>query len=259
MIPMDDGLIDGPEGGLRCQQDKLKEIVNANPNGILGFRGLLINCWKQLNNIPVIINLTASTSLVTHTRKVLVGHVEDAIRLGADGVAVHVNISSKYESEMLKILGKISSECEKMGIPLLALMYPRSENFDGSDNNFIELKKKSIKKYVQLVRHAARIGSELGADIIKTQFTGNIETFSTVVESCGGSHVVIAGGPKVKTEQILQDTYESIQAGASGVCIGRNAFNRENTSKFIKSLNMIVHNNNTVEDALLYLSTSKEK
>ena len=103
---------------------------------------------------------------------------------------------------------------------------------------------------LNVVAHAARIGAELGADIIKTNYTGNIDTFKAVVESCPVP-VVIAGGPKCKTQQeILQTTYDSMKAGAAGLSIGRNVFQHENPTLIVKALSAIVHKNATVEQAL---------
>ena len=98
-----------------------------------------------------------------------------------------------------------------------------------------------------------RIGAELGADIIKANYTGNIETFKTVVESCPVP-VVIAGGPKCKTPQeILQTAHDSVIAGAAGLSIGRNVFQHENPTLIVKALKNIVHNGASVEQALKLL------
>jgi fructose-bisphosphate aldolase / 2-amino-3,7-dideoxy-D-threo-hept-6-ulosonate synthase len=103
---------------------------------------------------------------------------------------------------------------------------------------------------LEVVAHAARIGAELGADIIKTNYTGSIESFKQVTESCPAP-VVIAGGPKCKSPQeVLQTTFDALQAGASGLSIGRNVFQAENPTAIAKALSAIVHENATVEQAL---------
>ena len=197
-------------------------------------------------------NLTASSSLSFHTKKTLVANVEDALKLGLSGVAVHVNISSKYEAKMMKNLGTISSVCDEFGMPLMALMYPRTESENG-DNNYLDIKENEPDEYAKLVRHASRIGVEIGADIIKTQYTGSPETFQTVVESCAGIPVLIAGGAKVSVEQALRNANGAVKAGAAGVCFGRNAFNRTDTSSFVKALTCIVHKGVDVEEAMRML------
>lgn len=246
MIPIDDALIDGPEGGLRNPTRKLGEIIAGAPDAILGFRGVFKHSYGYLSQTAGIMNLTASSVRATHTRKILVGKVEEALYWGLDGVAVHVNVTSQYESEMLSTLGTVARECEVVGMPLMALMYPRSETPTG-DNNYLDIKKSNPPEYARLVRHAARIGVELGADIIKTQYTGDPDSFGTVVEACGETPVVIAGGPFVELDTSLLCAKGAIQAGAAGVCFGRNSFNREDTTRFVKLLRGIVHGGDHVD------------
>jgi fructose-bisphosphate aldolase/2-amino-3,7-dideoxy-D-threo-hept-6-ulosonate synthase len=106
------------------------------------------------------------------------------------------------------------------------------------------------------VAHAARIGAELGADIIKTNYTGDIETFKTVVESCPAP-VIIAGGPKCKTTQeLLQMVHESVKAGSAGLSIGRNVFQYENPTLITKALAAIVHKGASIEQASKILGES---
>lgn len=250
IIPMDDGLIDGAENGLRNPIKKVEEIVKGKPNALLGFKGLFKQVYTVIDNMPLIMNITASSNLCSHTKKNLVSSVEEGLIFGVSGIAAHINVSSRHEPEMLKMVGKISRQCDKLGMPLMILAYPRSEDEKG-DNNYLELKQNDIDKYAQLVRHASRIGVELGADIIKTQYTGSIESFATVVEACGSVPVLIAGGPQIEVKQILKSAYESVAAGCAGVCYGRNAFNNSNTTQFIRMLNEIVHNGLTVEEVLI--------
>ncbi len=112
---------------------------------------------------------------------------------------------------MLQGLGYVAGKCDEWGIPLLAMMYPRG--------------KKVRSEYdVDVVKHAARIGAELGADIVKTNYTGSPETFKEVVEGCPVP-VIIAGGPKMDSEKELLEMIEgSLEAGGKGVAIGRNVF-----------------------------------
>lgn len=247
--PLDDALLAGPEGGLRDAHEKVRQIVAGGTDAIMGFPGLFRRCHKEMAGISGILNVTASTTRSQHTRKVLMSSVEEAVSLGVDGVGVHVNISSTYEPEMLRILGEVSRECERLGMPLMGIMYPRTEH-DGADENYYDLLREQPDKYAELVRHAARVGVEAGADLIKTQFTGSAESFSTVVESCLGIPVVIAGGPKIEATKALRNAYEAIRGGAAGVSFGRNVFNRKDSSKFIQALRLIVHENATVEVAL---------
>jgi len=253
IVPLDDVLLSGPEGGLRDTTKKVREVVAGGANAIIGFQGLFERNAEELLGIGGILNLTASTIRSRHTRKVLVSSVEEAVKLGMDCAAVHVNISSEYESEMLKNLGEVSRECERMGMPLMGIMYPRTER-DGVDYNYWDLLESDPEKYTELVRHAARVGVDLGADMIKTHFTGRADLFHTVIESCSGVPIVVSGGPKVPLYEMLNKAYQAIKAGASGISFGRNIFHRDDSSKYIKLLDKIVHDGYDVEEALKLFS-----
>jgi len=194
-------------------------------------------------------NLTASTSRSQHTRKTQVGTVHQAAQLGLHAVAVHVNISSKYEADMLSILGSVSQACESYGMPLLAIMYPRSEA-DTGDNNFDELQRSDRKRYAELVAHSARVGVDLGADLIKTKYTGDPDSFHLVVEACRPVPVVVAGGPALSPKAMLKMAHEVICAGGAGVSFGRNVFSRDDPKPFIAGLKAIVHEDATLAEAL---------
>jgi class I fructose-bisphosphate aldolase len=100
------------------------------------------------------------------------------------------------------------------------------------------------------IAHCARVGAELGADIVKVPYTGDPETFADVVEDCGVP-VLIAGGPKLdSTRKLLEMVYGSLQAGGAGLSVGRNVFEHENRVMLMKALNAMVHGNATVDEAL---------
>jgi len=237
IVPIDDSLISYAHEGLTSLQDKILDIQSARPNGILCYEGtaLLIHDF----HVPIIINITASTIHSSHTNKVLISCVENALRCDASAVAVHINISSKYESEMLRNLGVVSSECNKYGMPLMVIAYPRREG-DNDDDNYEELKNVDNEAYTHLVSHCVRVAFELGADIIKTQFTGSVDSFREVVKAGVNKPVLIAGGKFTTEESLYKMVQDAMTAGGAGVSIGRNVFNRNNSSEIIDNIKGIV-------------------
>jgi len=164
--------------------------------------------------------------------------------LGADAVSVHINVGAKQEDSMLATLGKVACECDDFGMPLLAMMYPRGPNIKDSHA-------------VEVVAHAARLGAELGADIIKTNYTGDAESFKAVVDSCHVP-VIIAGGPKAETTRdVLQMVKYSMTAGGAGLSIGRNVFQHQDPTKMVKALSALVHKEASVDEAMKILGESK--
>ncbi|MCK9876691.1 hypothetical protein MXD59_13040 [Frankia sp. Ag45/Mut15] len=238
-MPFDDDLIHGPYGGLADPVEKLRQVTDY-VDAILGFRKLHDLCVDYGIRIPFIMNLTASTVRGEHTRKVAIGSVEAALQTGCDAVAVHVNFSSRFESSMLEILGRVGEECDHAGMPLLAIMYPRSERA-GAEDNYQALKAGDRESYSSLLAHCVRIAADLGADMIKTQYSGDPESFQPVVAAALGVPIIVAGGPKIVLQEALANARGAIDAGAAGVCFGRNTYNRTDASGFARQLSDIVH------------------
>lgn len=239
IIPMDHGVGAGPIKGIIDLPTTVNKVAEGGANAVLGHMGLPRYGHRGYGrDIGLIIHLSASTSLGPDpNHKVLVTTVEEAIKIGADAVSVHINVGADDEAQMLKDLGYVAKVCDEWGIPLIAMMYPRGPKVTSEHD-------------VKFVKHAARIGAELGADIVKTNYTGSIETFREVVEGCPVP-VVIAGGPQMDTEtQLLQMVYDSLQAGGSGVAIGRNVFQSEDPVKLVSNISKIVHDGMTVEEVL---------
>lgn len=244
IVPIDDSLISGPKDGLFDLQSKIEQIEKAAPNAILAFSGSA-NIIRNLS-MPLILNITASTVLGQHTNKVLISSVEYAISVGADAVAVHLNISSQYESEMLRIAGQISDKCHKYGMPLMILAYPRCEkSVDGilRDENYKDLMVNDSEQYTKLVAHCVRVAYELGADIIKTQYTGSCTSFKNVVASAPKKPIVIAGGENVEIDELLKKVEGAMKGGGAGVSIGRNVFNNQHSDAIIFAIKKIVFDN----------------
>jgi DhnA family fructose-bisphosphate aldolase class Ia len=234
----------------------LPSLLLDPPDALLAFIGLFRAHNHLLNNVPIIVNLTASTVLSRHTQKVLVTTIEQAIQVGADAVAVHVNLTSQFEAEMLRTLGSAVHECESYGMPLLAIMYPRGESASG-DNNYESLKKKEQTKYAALVAHSARIAADLGADIIKTKYTDSPDSFRVVVEACEPTPILVAGGPALPMDKMLRNAHGAICAGAAGVSFGRNIFTRNEPQPFITALKAVVHGGLTPDQAIKSASQRK--
>jgi len=238
IVPMDHGVSMGPIEGLRDMPKIINAVAEGGANAVVLHKGMVVHGHRGYGkDIGLIVHLSGSTMLSPDpNEKVLVCSVEEAIRLGADAVSVHVNIGSKTEAEQIKKLGIISKVCADWGIPLLAMMYPRGEGIDQFDEKAIAL--------------ASRVGAELGADIVKTNFTGSVESFKRVVEGCPVP-IVVAGGPKMESvEDLLKMVRMAMDAGAKGVAIGRNIFQAENPTLMTKAVAEIVHNNASVEEAL---------
>jgi len=239
IVPMDHGITLGPIKGLLDMKDTSDKVVNGGANAILLHKGLVSAGHRRGGkDVGLIIHLSASTALGPDPNaKMEVCTVEEAIKLGADGVSIHINLGAETESSMLKTFGQVSKACQEWGMPLVAMVYTRG-------------KKISSEFDVKFVKHAARVGAELGADVVKVNYTGSPETFREVVEGCPVP-VVIAGGEKVETDkEILQMVGGALTAGAAGVSIGRNAFQHDDPTKIVRVVGKMVHQNYSLDEAL---------
>jgi fructose-bisphosphate aldolase/2-amino-3,7-dideoxy-D-threo-hept-6-ulosonate synthase len=135
-----------------------------------------------------------------------------------------VVIGSSKELEMLKKLGNVAALCREKGIPLLAEML--------LSKNKIENKN---------VKTIARIGAELGADIIKTYYTGDLQSFKEVIDGCPVPIVILGGKVKSNLEELFESVKDAIEAGASGIAFGRNIWMNENPNAVLESLRKIIH------------------
>lgn len=230
-VPMDHGISSGPIVGLEdpsqtiyaCEQNLTSVIINKG----------ILKTLPRPANLGIVVHYSASTSLsLTPNRKMLTGTVQEAVRMGADGVSLHINIGSREEPEMIQDLGMIAEQCQMWSMPLLAMMYPRGENVKNPHDP-------------DVVAHAARIGAECGADIVKTVYTGDVDSFADVIRGTGVP-VVVAGGPQAETAMdILRMTEEVIEAGASGVTFGRNIFSHPNPPAMVQALYGIIFEKKT--------------
>lgn len=247
IVPMDHGVTVGPIKGLIKMGKTVDLVAEGGANAVIGHVGLPLHGHRRSGkDVGLILHLSASTSLARDPNyKVLVNTVPHALKMGADAVSVHVNIGADDEARMLEDLGKVAVACMEWGLPLLAMMYPRGSKIQD-------------ERDVEVVKHAARVGAELGADIIKCPYTGSAETFREVVEGCPVP-VVIAGGSKMNEEETLRMIDGALQAGAAGISMGRNAFQHDDPTSFVRAACAMVHQGASVEEALRIIDERREK
>ncbi len=239
IIPMDHGLTVGTIKGLENMAEMIDKVALGGANAVLETSGMVGAGHRQGGkDIGLIIHLSGATNLAPDpNRKVLVCSVERALKLGADACSIHINIGANEEPEMLQDAAKVIESCREWGMPLLAMMYPRGKKIDNEHDP-------------EVVNIAVRAGAELGADIVKTNYTGDIDTFKEIVK---GVHipVIIAGGPKMDTnKELLELVHDSVQAGGSGVAFGRNIFQSKDPTALVAAIAKIVHKNISVDEVL---------
>ncbi|MEN2975080.1 MAG: 2-amino-3,7-dideoxy-D-threo-hept-6-ulosonate synthase [Candidatus Caldarchaeales archaeon] len=240
-VPMDHGVTVGPIKGIDRIHETIEKVERGGATAILVHKGILKSLLKPLK-LGLIVHLSASTSLSSNPNlKVRVGTVEEAIRLGADALSLHINVGNKDEQDMLVKLGMMADHCDEWGMPLIAMMYPRGENIKNPNDP-------------NLIAHLARIAAELGADIVKVPMpSSDPDEIKLIVRGCPVP-IVAAGGPKLDDDrQVLELANAVIMAGGYGITFGRNIFQHNDPELITRALRKIVIDGAGVEDALKIL------
>ncbi len=199
----------------------------ADYTGVVLQKGIASKYKKEIK-VSLILKLNGKTNLVKGepiARQLC--SVKEAIRLGADAVGYTIYLGSQHESIMMKEFTKIEKEAHAKGIPVIAWIYPRGKSIKGRPSG-------------ELMAYAARVGLEIGADIIKIRYNGNINDLKWAVKSAGKTKIVIAGGVKKNEKILLKQVREIMQAGCIGLAIGRNIWQNKKPLYITKKIKKII-------------------
>ncbi len=226
-VPLDHSLTMGPIAGLERLGPLAARLQEGGVSALIVHKGAVRTIESTLWPQTLLgIHLAASTTLsgdASHKHRA--GTVAEAVRLGADFISTQVNFGVSSEGSMLADLGNLSEEANALGMPLLVMAY---------------VKAKGREYDAEAVAHACRASADLGADIVKTSFTGR-ETFSRVVSSVDVP-VLVGGGQKLESRaDLLQLVRDSIECGARGICIGRNLFQNPDVTAVCQQVGALLH------------------
>lgn len=214
VVPLDHAISDGP--GITCGRSVsslVRELAHSGVDAVVVHKGALRHLDPDdLVGMSLVVHLSASTVHAPDPdAKYLVTGVEEALRLGADAVSVHVNLGSLDERRQVQDLGSVAEQCDRWNLPLLAMVYPRGPMIPDP-------------RRTDLVAHAASLAADLGADVVKTVYPGSAAAMAQVVAACPVP-VLVAGGPQRGSDaEVLEMTRDALLGGASGVAMGRNIF-----------------------------------
>jgi len=241
-MPIDHGYFQGPTSCLERPGETIKPLM-PYCDALFVTRGVLRACVEPIGSKPIILRVSGGTSMVGEdlANEGVTTSVEEIIRLNAQAVGISVFVGSKHEKQTLLNLSNLVNDCEKYGIPVMAVTAVGKE-----------LEKRDAR-YLAL---ACRIAAELGASVVKTYWC---EDFQKVVEGCPVP-VVIAGGPKCKTEkEVFEFVYDGMKRGAIGVNLGRNVWQSPHPVAVAAALQAIIHNKASVAKAQEVFNKKKNK
>ncbi|MBM3705070.1 MAG: fructose-bisphosphate aldolase [Actinobacteria bacterium] len=242
VIALDHAVGWGVIEGIDRINETMEKIIEAQPDALTMQKGIIEKCYSKFSaQIPFIMKAT-SFAPFHPAYDAQIGDIEEAVRLGADAIAVGCTVCGKEQAELLKQMAKISREAASYGMPTVAHIYPKGDLINDDERYSL--------KYVS---YAARAAAEVGIDIVKTFYTGDSDSFRKVIESCPAK-VVVSGGPKMpELKDVFVMTRNAMDAGAYGVTYGRNVWQSDNPVKVVAALKMIIHENKDVDEVLQYL------
>jgi class I fructose-bisphosphate aldolase len=235
IVAFDHGLTEGPARGMEYPAEILSKIVAGGADAILTSYGIATRFEREISSLGLILRLdVGGTKLGKMGPGSQFFRVEDALRLGADAVAVSAFPGTPEETHTLHTLATVITDAHSWGLPVMAEMQPGG--FDAGP----EL------STAESIAISARVAAELGADWVKVPYANE---FSYVVKTCYVP-IVMLGGVKVNNQQMLLETvHRAVEIGVSGVAIGRNIFQADDPGATTAALAAILHHGASVDEA----------
>lgn len=241
MLAVDHGYFLGPTEKLEDPKKVIAPLLK-HCDSLMLTRGVQRTSVDARTSVPMVLRVSGGSSIIGEdlSQEDITVSIQDAIRLNASALAMSIFVGSKYEYQTIVNLGKLVSEAEQYGIPVLAVTAVGKDL--GKDARYLSL--------------ACRVAAEQGAHIVKTYYC---DDFEKVVQSCPVP-IIVAGGKKIPERDAMQLTYNAIKGGAVGVDMGRNIWQSEHPVPMIIAVKAIVHQNYDVDQAYkLYEKLVSEK
>ncbi len=241
IVPMDHGITLGPVEGLVDLEATVAAVVEGGADAVLTQKGVADRARAGIDRADggeagYLTHLNASTTLGPDANdKRRTGTVEEAVRLGADAVSYHVNVGSDHEREQIEDLARVTDEATRLGVPVLAMAYARGPDVAEDDP--------------EALAHAVRLAEEVGADLVKTGYSGSRASFERVTAATA-LPVLIAGGEPDGDRETLRAVDDAMAAGAAGVSIGRTVFQHDDPGAMAAAVAAVVHEGRDPEEAL---------
>jgi len=249
VITMDHGVDLGPVRGLEDIRGTVRKILGRGhlPDAILMNPSMIRLCHEEvIGKLGVIARLDGTATImgpdISDYR--LFSSVEDALMAGADAVASMAFIGVERESQNSEKVGMVSQQCERWGVPHIVEALP-PEILD------YHFKPKAKREWPSLdhVKFVNRVAAELGADVVKSYYTGDPDTFREVVKCCPVPIIVLSGPEAGDPRGLIRIVHDVMGAGAKGVIMGRNVWGYRDPVAMTKAILKIVHEDASIDGA----------
>ena len=225
---------------LKDPKKLVKDIAAAGADAFLSTVGMAEFLTDSFLGKGIIVRIDGGVSFLGDKSKPMQITVkaEDIARMGADAVITMSFPGSKFENDVLSNLTRVAMDCHKWGIPVLAEALPRG--FEPAEDS----------RTPENLTFACRQSVELGADFVKTNYTGDQESFAKLCKTTYKPVVILGGAKKVPVEQLLQEIKDAIEVGGAGVAMGRNIWGHEDPVRYTAAIARLIHENCSVEAAM---------
>ena len=227
--------------------ERARETVAGGANVIMmskGMIGIAHGAFAPTTSLAMLLSASANPGGDT-PRIVQIAHVEEALKLGADAVVLFTALEGDTEAGMIDTLAAVGRECAVLGMPFIA-----EAEFPTTYATVEELKQQYGFEYL---RRNVRLCTELGADIVKTNWPGDADSFGRCVEAANGIPVVLAGGSRLEDAELLTRMEQAMAAGAIGCSVWRNIFMHRDPEAITRALSRVIRERWTAEKALASL------
>ena len=246
-MAMDHGNAAGAVPGLEHPAELVKQLAPAGADAILVTPGILEQVCEHVGDVAILLRIDGCVSPLGGGPMRLFVDVQQAVSLGADAVVMNATLGAAFEGDELEKVGTVASDSRAWGMPVVAeilsdAMMANHMDMSGQGEDVLP---PSIGDDITL---ACRIGAELGSDLIKTRYSGNVEEFRNSVDACGVP-VLVAGGPRrgPGLGGTLDTVSEILEAGASGVIFGRQIWQHKDPVEAVGAVAALVHGKPGVE------------
>lgn len=232
------GYGDVRKGGLADLPGALERVMKGKPDYVSIQPGAARLLWGRYAGQA---SLVIQAGCFTPDDRIsqLIATPEDAVRAGADALAVAIPVRGATEGHYIRWLTDSVNAAARFAMPIVAHIYPRDFT-NGAKIVFTP----------EEIAYAARIGIETGVDVIKIGYTGDFDGYKEIVRT-SPVPVVIAGGPRTETLLgALEQTAEAIQAGARGAVVGRNLWGHGDPAMAARAFRGVIHDGLAAQDAL---------
>lgn len=226
----DGGLKDLPAAVARCMQ--------GHPDTMTMTPGTAKHVWGPYAGQAALI-IQASYWTPDDRIRDRLAQPADAVRLGADALAVAIGVRGDTEGDFIRWLADAVRDAAPYELPVVAHIYPR----DYSDGVKIVFTPDEIA-------YAVRVGIETGVDVIKVGYPGDEKAFAEIIASCPVP-VVMAGGPKEPTlKGALTQIHAGMRAGARGAVVGRNIWGEADMEHAARAYAAVIHDGLDADKAI---------